>query len=95
MKKLKKELALLHSAYRLGKRAEFKRIVSRMEDYYGLIEYADEEEGAEPNEEWCNGYQAALWLIKGESQNFLHEKLSDIDTNLINLDNKNTKMSQK
>ncbi len=95
MKKLDKQVALIHATYRLGKRAEFKRIVSRMEDYYGLIEYAEQAEGDEPNEEWCNGYQAAMWLIKGESPTFLHEKLSKIDTNLINLDNENTEMGKK
>ena len=95
VRKSKKQLSLLRSAYKLGRQMEFKRIVSRMEDYYGLVEYSEGVEGAEPNEEWDTGFQAALWLIKGESENSRSQKSSEIDASLINLDNKNTEMGKK
>lgn len=49
-----------------GEEIERNRVIDRLERYFELVEYSSETEGAEPNEEWDNGFRAALALIKGK-----------------------------
>ena len=45
---------------------EKARKIKRLEDYFELVEYSTAAEGANPNEEWDTGFQAAIALIKNE-----------------------------
>lgn len=47
---------------------ERERIIKQLESYLWLTGFSERVEGAEPNEQWTLGYQAALALIKGENK---------------------------
>ena len=50
-----------------GAKFEQARIIKRLNDYLDLTKFSEQHEGAKPNPEWDNGFQAAIALIKGEN----------------------------
>jgi len=54
--------------FKTGIRLERERVLKVLENYFDLTRFSVEVEGAEKNEDWDNGFQAAIALIKGESE---------------------------
>jgi hypothetical protein len=52
-----------NSGLQKGHQLERDRIIRRMNDYFELVEYSTEVEGANPSEEWDAGFQAAIALV--------------------------------
>lgn len=38
--------------------------LKRLQDYFELTQFSEQHEGAEPNPQWDNGFQAAIALLK-------------------------------
>lgn len=44
-----------------------KKLVHQLNSYLDLARFSEESEGAEPNEQWLLGFQAAIAIVKGNS----------------------------
>jgi hypothetical protein len=47
-----------------GAQMERAHLIQRLEEYFELVEYSTKVEGANKNEEWDFGFQAAISLLK-------------------------------
>lgn len=51
-----------------GAQMERANLIQRLEEYFELVEYSSKVEGANKNEEWDSGFQAAIALIKAKNE---------------------------
>lgn len=73
MSALKDDLRdLANKSFELGREAgkleERKEIIEKLAGYLGLTRFSEEHEGAEKNEEWSAGFQAALAIVLSEDK---------------------------
>ena len=59
-----KPASLTSIAFQTGTMLERGRILKTLNDYLNLTRFSTETEGAEENEQWECGFQAAIALIK-------------------------------
>lgn len=55
-------------AFETGRIAKHAEVMKNLDDYLELTRFSEEAEGAEPNPEWENGYQAAMSIARGDCE---------------------------